>query len=212
MFKFAPSILTSDFANLQSEIKKLEEGGAPYLHLDIMDGQFVKNITFGAPVVKRLRPHSNMTFDVHLMIKDPLLYIDDFAAAGADIITFHVNSSSDVEETLKKIKSHGLKCGLAVNPDIDIELLYPYKEYLDMVLVMTVYAGFGGQSYIEASNEKIKKAREFFGPDIDIEVDGGIYKENKHVPISHGANVLVAGSAVFNNPDVVQAVRDFINA
>ncbi len=210
MFKFAPSILSSDFSNLESEIKKLERGGAHYLHLDIMDGQFVKNITFGAPVVKRLRPHSNLVFDVHLMIKDPLLYIDDFAAAGADIITFHVNSDSDVRQTLEKIKSHGKKCGLAVNPDIDIELLYPYKDLLDMVLVMTVYAGFGGQSYIEAANEKIEKARAYFGPDIDIEVDGGIYKENKSVPISHGANVIVAGSAVFNCDDVEQAVRDFM--
>ena len=210
MFKFAPSILTSDFANLKSEIQKLERGGADYLHLDIMDGQFVKNITFGAPVVKRLRPHSNMIFDVHLMIKDPFLYIDDFASAGADIITFHVNSDSDVRATLEKIKSHGLKCGLAVNPDIDIELLYPYKDLVDMVLIMTVYAGFGGQSYIEAANEKIEKARAYFGPDIDIEVDGGVYKENKHVPISHGANVIVAGSAVFNNDDVEQAVRDFM--
>jgi len=210
MFKFAPSILTSDFSDLKSEIQKLERGGAHYLHLDVMDGQFVKNITFGAPVVKRLRPHSNLVFDVHLMIKDPLLYIDDFAAAGADIITFHVNSDSDVRKTLEKIKSHGLKCGLAVNPDIDIELLYPYKDLLDMVLVMTVYAGFGGQSYIEATNEKIEKARAYFGPDIDIEVDGGIYAENKNVPISHGANVIVAGSAVFNNDNVEQAVRDFM--
>lgn len=210
MIKLAPSILAADFSRLGEQVKQIEEAGAQYLHIDVMDGHFVPNISFGAPIMKSIRKMSNLVFDVHLMISDPYRYIDDFAASGADIITFHVNSDSDVEETLKKIKSHGIKCGLAVNPDIDVALLYPYREYLDMVLIMSVYAGFGGQSYIDDVNEKIKAAREFFGPDIDIQVDGGIGLANKHIPVSYGANVLVAGTAVFGASDMGQAVKDFL--
>lgn len=210
MIKLAPSILSADFARLGEQVKQIEEAGAQYLHIDVMDGHFVPNISFGAPVMKSIRNMSKLVFDVHLMISDPYRYIDDFARAGADIITFHVNSESDVKATLEKIKSHGIKCGLAVNPDIDVSLLYPYREYLDMVLIMSVYAGFGGQSYIDDVNEKIKTAREFFGPDIDIQVDGGINLKNKDIPVLNGANVLVAGTAVFGADDIGQAVKDFL--
>ncbi len=210
MIKLAPSILSADFAQLGAQVKQIEEAGAQYLHIDVMDGHFVPNISFGAPIMKSIRKLSNLVFDVHLMIAEPYRYIDDFAKAGADIITFHVNSDSDVKATLEKIKSHGIRCGLAVNPDIDVSLLYPYREYLDMVLIMSVYAGFGGQSYIDDVNEKIKEAREFFGPDIDIQVDGGINLKNKDVPVSYGANVLVAGTAVFGADNIGQAVKDFL--
>ena len=210
MIKLSPSVLSADFAHLADDVKKVEDAGAQYLHLDVMDGHFVPNISYGAPIIKKLRPHSKMVFDVHLMISEPARYIDDFASAGADIITFHINSESDVDETINKIKAHGKKCGLAVNPDIDVELLYPYKDKIDLVLIMSVYAGFGGQSYIADVNEKIKKAREFFGPDIDIEVDGGIYVENKDIPISNGANVLVSGTGVFGQTDIEKAVKDFL--
>ena len=210
MIKLAPSILSADFASLGAQVKQIEEAGAQYLHIDVMDGHFVPNISFGAPIMKSIRKLSNLVFDVHLMISDPYRYIDDFAKAGADIITFHVNSDSDVMKTLEKIKSHGIKCGLAVNPDIDVSLLYPYREYLDMVLIMSVYAGFGGQSYIDDVNEKIKAAREFFGPDMDIQVDGGINLKNKDIPVSYGANVLVAGTAVFGAEDIELAVKEFL--
>ena len=210
MIKLAPSILSADFAQLGAQVKQIEAAGAQYLHIDVMDGHFVPNISFGAPIMKSIRKISNLVFDVHLMISDPYRYIDDFAKAGADIITFHVNSDSDVKATLEKIKSHGIKCGLAVNPDIDVSLLYPYREYLDMVLIMSVYAGFGGQSYIDDVNKKIKEVRDFFGPDMDIQVDGGINLKNKDIPVSYGANVLVAGTAVFGADDIEGAVKEFL--
>jgi len=209
MIKLSPSLLAADFTKLESEIKTIADAGADMLHLDVMDGHLVPNISFGIPVIKSLRKTSDIIFDTHLMISEPHKYVKAFADAGADIITIHIECDSDIEATLKEIRSLGKKAGIALNPDAELSRIMPYKDLIDMVLIMSVYAGFGGQSYINDVNSKIKEAREIFGPDFDIEVDGGVYLENLNVPVEAGANVIVAGTAVFGSENPAETVKKF---
>ncbi len=200
MIKISPSILASDFSKLGEEAAECEKAGAQMLHIDVMDGHFVPNITIGAPVVKSLRKCASTEFDVHLMISDPEKYIPDFHAAGADMITFHIEADCDTKKTVQLIKSLGIKAGIALKPATPAEEIFPYLDDLDMVLVMTVEPGFGGQSFMENQLEKISKVRkecELRGLDTDIQVDGGITDKTAPLVVSAGANVLVAGSYIF---------------
>lgn len=204
MIKIAPSMLSCDFARFGDETARMENDGADLIHMDVMDAHFVPNLTFGAPIIKKMRSYSKLPFDVHLMISDPLKYAEDFAKAGADIITFHVESDSPVKETIDKIKSLGVKAALSVKPKTPIEAVYPYLEELDMVLIMTVEPGFGGQSFMEDMMPKVRALRDEInrrGLDIDIQVDGGISDKTIATAAGAGANVFVAGSAVFAAPD-----------
>ena len=196
----APSILSADFTKLGEQIESTKKAGAPYLHFDVMDGIFVPSISFGLPVLKSIRKASDQVYDVHLMIEEPIRYVEEFAKAGADIITFHVEAASDPREVIDKIHSLGKKAGMAIKPKTPVEAFAPYLESLDMLLVMTVEPGFGGQKYIDYCTDKIREARKMLddaGLNTDIEIDGGITKDNINVPLEAGANVIVAGSACF---------------
>ncbi|WP_026498721.1 ribulose-phosphate 3-epimerase [Butyrivibrio sp. WCD2001] len=208
----APSILSADFTILGEQIKETEAAGAQYLHFDVMDGLFVPSISFGLPVLKSIRKASNQVYDVHLMIEEPIRYIEQFAEAGADIITFHVEAASDPREVIDKIHSLGKKAGLAIKPKTPVEAVKSYIEHIDMLLVMTVEPGFGGQKYMDECTDKIREARDLIkekGLSVDVEIDGGVTMNNINVPLEAGANVIVAGSAVFNS-DIQENVRSLM--
>ena len=210
MIKLAPSILSSDFARLLEDVKKVEKAGCEYLHIDVMDGHFVPNITLGPAIVKSLRKDVNMVFDAHLMIENPDNYIKEFADAGCDIIVVHQEACTHLHRTIQNIKSHGVKAGVALNPATPIETIKYVLEDVDMVLLMSVNPGFGGQSYIPVVTKKIKELRALIdemGLDIDIEVDGGVKPSNISEVVNAGANVIVAGSAIFNAGDIDEAVK-----
>lgn len=215
--KIAPSILSADFSRMGDAIRLCEAGGADLIHCDVMDGSFVEPITFGGQMVKNIRPLTKLPLDVHLMIEHPKTQIKFFAEAGADIITVHYEACARIskgylKETLELIKSYGVKCGAVVNPDVPVEELFPVFPLCDMVLLMSVFPGYGGQKFIPSVLEKIKSAREYTRaigkPDMDIEVDGGINAQTAPLAIAAGANVLVAGSAIFGAPDFAAAVKN----
>ncbi len=212
MIKISPSILSSDYGNLSSELKRMEACGADMLHIDVMDGHFVPNITLGAPIVKCIRKSSTLPFDVHLMISDPYKYIPDFVNAGSDIITFHAEADSDIEKTIDLILASGKKAGLSVKPKTPVEAVYPYLDKLSMVLVMTVEPGFGGQSFMEDMMPKVSAVRSEIdrrGLDVDIQVDGGINKDTISIAAKAGANVFVSGNAIFSSDDAKKTIADF---
>lgn len=214
-FILSPSLLAADFSKLGEQIKELEDNDVKYIHIDVMDGMFVPSISFGMPVISSIRKQTNAIFDVHLMIEEPSRYIDEFKKVGADIITVHLEACKHLNRTLSMIRQAGLKVGVALNPSTPLESLKYVLDMVDMVLIMSVNPGFGGQSYIDGTTEKIKELKSIIdskGYDIDIEVDGGINKDNIADIYKAGANVIVAGTAVFkgNISENISNIKDAI--
>ena len=209
----SPSILSADFLKLGQEIISVTKSGAKYLHIDVMDGNFVPSISFGMPVIKSVRGITDCVFDVHLMINDPIRYVSEFCDIGSDIVTFHQEAASDPGAVIDLIHRNGKKAGMAIKPHTPLDAYYPYIDQLDMFLIMSVEPGFGGQKYIDASTEKIFELRELLdkrGLDKDIEVDGGVNFDNVGTILKAGANIIVAGSAIFRG-DAEENVRTFLN-
>lgn len=212
MIHFAPSILSADFTALQEDIDAAKRGGADYLHFDVMDGMFVPSISFGMPVLKCVSQKTDLFLDVHLMIVEPERYVEEFVKSGADLVTVHLETLKNPEQTLEQIKNLGVKVGLAINPETPAEAIKPYLSMIDMALVMSVHPGFGGQAYIEESDDKIAKIAGWIkeaGLNTDLEVDGGIKLDNVDRVVALGANVIVAGSAVFKG-DTEENARAFV--
>lgn len=217
-YDLAPSILAADFKELGAEMKRTEDNGAGYLHFDVMDGMFVPSISFGMPVLASIREATAQVKDVHLMVQEPIRYIEAFGEAGADLITVHLEACEDVAATIAKIRETGCKVGLSICPETDAAAVDPYLDQVDMILVMSVHPGFGGQKFIPESLDKIRQIRraaEERGLSLDIEVDGGIYLTNVREVLDAGANIIVAGSAVFrgdagkNTKDFMEIMREY---
>ena len=202
-----PSILSSDFAELANEIAEIESAHVKMVHLDVMDGHFVPNITIGPPVVSKLRQHSSLVFDCHLMISEPAKYIERFAEAGANHITFHIEATDEPEAIIERLRKLGCTAGICLNPETEVEAIEGVAKLCDMVLVMTVHPGFGAQEFMPDVAKKIAKVRELVGPDIRVEVDGGKDAETTPVVVSYGADTLVAGHAIFDQKDRVAAIE-----